>query len=158
MFSNLTLTFGVNIIQRFLVSMTIVTFAVMLVCVCVSCRPACKHDISRREAWTDLIFGISVYHIEYKNPIVFGGGQRSFGVNGSKCINLVNTISQKWKLGQVSYLIYWCTTLSMKSLLFLVEVKGHLGSTGSKCVNLVNTISQERKLGKISYMLVGDIQ
>ena len=26
--------------------------------VCVLWRPACKHDISRMEAWTDLIFGM----------------------------------------------------------------------------------------------------
>ena len=71
-----------------------------------------------------------MYHIEYKKPIDFGGGQRSFGVNGSNCENLVNTISQQGKLRQSSYLVYRCTTLSKRSLLFLVEVKGHLGSTG----------------------------
>ena len=38
---------------------------------------------------------------------------------------LVNTISQEGKLGQISY-------LSTGSLLFLVEVKGHLWSTGVK--------------------------
>ena len=45
---------------------------------------------------------------------------------------LVNTISQEGKLGQISYLVCRCTTLSTRSLLFLVEVKGHLGSTGVK--------------------------
>ena len=34
-----------------------------------------------RETWTNLIFGVLVYHIEYKKPIVFGRGQRSFGFN-----------------------------------------------------------------------------
>ena len=40
----------------------------------------CKRDISRREAWTNLIFGMYMYPIEYKKPIGFGGGQRPFGV------------------------------------------------------------------------------
>ena len=70
---------------------------------------------------------------------------------------LVNTISQEGKLGQISYLVCRCTTLSTRSLLFLVEVKGHLRSTGVKlwkhCKNLVNTISQEGKLGQISYLV-----
>ena len=39
--------------------------------VCVRVTPACKHDISRREAWTDLIFGMYVYHIKYNTPVVF---------------------------------------------------------------------------------------
>ena len=45
---------------------------------------------------------------------------------------LVNTISQEGKLGQISYLVCRCTTLSTRTLLFLVEVKGHLGSAGVK--------------------------
>ena len=42
----------------------VVTFVIMLpyvcmyVCMCVCVTPARKHDISRREAWTDLIFGM----------------------------------------------------------------------------------------------------
>ena len=140
----------------------------------------CKHDISRRETWTDLLFSMLVYLIEYKKPIVFGGGQRSFEVNrgqivkpckqylkkgsldrshiwyvgvpcwvqkaycfwwrskviwgqqGSNCGNHVNTLSQKGKLGQISYLVCRCTLLSTRSLLLLVEVKGHLGSTEVK--------------------------
>ena len=55
------------------------------VCVCVV-TPACNHDISRREAQTVLIFGMLVYHIEYKKPIVFGGGQMSFGVNRGQIV------------------------------------------------------------------------
>ena len=47
--------------------------------------------------------------------------------------NLVNTISQEGKLGHISYLVYSrCTTLSTRSILVLVEVKGHLGSTEVK--------------------------
>ena len=45
---------------------------------------------------------------------------------------LVNMISQEGKLGQISYLVCRCTTLSTRTLSFLVEVKGHLGSTGVK--------------------------
>ena len=44
------------------------------------------NNISRRETCTDLIFGMKVYHIDYKNPIVFGGGQRSFGVNSGEVL------------------------------------------------------------------------
>ena len=54
-------------------------------CVCVV-TPACKHDISSREARADLIFGVLMFHIEYKKPIVFGGGQRSFGVNRGQTV------------------------------------------------------------------------
>ena len=54
------------------------------------------------------------------------------GQQGSNCENLVNMISQAWKLGQISYVVCRCITLSKRSLLFLVEVKGHLGSTGVK--------------------------
>ena len=70
---------------------------------------------------------------------------------------LVNTISQEGKLGQISYLVCRCTTLSTRTLLFLVEVKGHLRSTGVKlwkhCKNLVNTKSQEGKLRQISFLV-----
>ena len=49
----------------------------------------------------------------------------------NQCLYLVNTISQEGKLGQlpgqISYLVCRCTTLSTRSLLFLVEVKGHSG-------------------------------
>ena len=37
-------------------------------------------------ASTGLIFGVQVYHNEYKKPIVFGGGQRSFGVNSDQIV------------------------------------------------------------------------
>ena len=40
---------------------------------------ACKHDISSGVSVTNLIFGVWVGHIECMIPIVFGGGQRSFG-------------------------------------------------------------------------------
>ena len=43
---------------------------------------------------------MKLYHIEYKNPIVFGRSQRSFGVKLNN------------KLGQLSYLVFGCTTLS----------------------------------------------
>ena len=46
----------------------------------------------------------------------------------------VNTISQEGKFGQLSYLVGRCTTLSTRSLLFLVEVKSRLGSRGGQIV------------------------
>ena len=48
---------------------------------------------------------------------------------GSNCENFVNTISQEGKLGQISYLVCRCTTLTTRTLSFLVEVKAHLRST-----------------------------
>ena len=51
----------------------------MYVCVCVCDAFACKHDISRTVSVNNLIFGMWVGHVEMI-PIVFGGGQRSFGV------------------------------------------------------------------------------
>ena len=62
-------------------------------------------------------------------------------------------ISQEGKLAQISYLVCRCTTLSTRTLLFLVEVKGQQGQQGSNCENLVNTISQEEKLLQIWYLI-----
>ena len=55
-----------------------------------------------------------------------------WGQQGSNCENLVNTISQEGKLGQLSYLVCCCITFSTRSLLVLAKIKGHLGSTGVK--------------------------
>ena len=69
-----------------------------------------------------------MYHIEYKNLIVFGEGQRSFGVNRNQ---ILETLLAWYIKNKVSYLVYWVcryTTLSKRNLLFLWEVKGHLGS------------------------------
>ena len=43
--------------------------------------------------------------------------------------------------------------VSGKNLMFLVEVKGHLGSLGSKLENLNNTVSQVRKGGSSSNLV-----
>ena len=43
--------------------------------------------------------------------------------------------------------------MSKRSILFLVEVKGHLGSTRVEFENVLNTISQEGKLGQLSYLV-----
>ena len=51
---------------------------------------------------------------------------------------LVNTISQEAKHGQISYLVCRCITLSTRSLLFLSKVIW--GQQGSNCENLVNMI------------------
>ncbi|KAJ8022588.1 hypothetical protein HOLleu_37534 [Holothuria leucospilota] len=45
---------------------------------------------------------------------------------------LVNTISQERKLQQFSNLVHRCPILRGRTLLFLVGVKGHLGSPGVK--------------------------
>ncbi|KAJ8026091.1 hypothetical protein HOLleu_33831 [Holothuria leucospilota] len=45
---------------------------------------------------------------------------------------LVYTISQEGKVGQFSNLVHRWPILRERTLLFLVEVKGHLGSPGVK--------------------------
>ncbi|KAJ8049339.1 hypothetical protein HOLleu_02043 [Holothuria leucospilota] len=56
-----------------------------------------------------------------QNPIVFGGGQRSFGVTRGQTLKTL-----------FSNLVHRCPILRGRTLLFLVEVKGHLGSPGVK--------------------------
>ena len=72
-----------------------------------NCKNLVKHNSRNREAWTDLIFGMLMYLIEYKKPIVFGGGQRSFGIiRGQNCKNLVkHNFSRQWSLDR-SYAWY----------------------------------------------------
>ena len=94
-----------------------------------NCVKPRKHDISRREDFTDLIFGVQVYHNEYKKHIVLVEVKDHLGSTRVEFENLLNTISQVGKLGQLSYLVYH---IEYKSLLFLVEVKGHLGSSDIK--------------------------
>ncbi|KAJ8046064.1 hypothetical protein HOLleu_09234 [Holothuria leucospilota] len=71
----------------------------------------------------------------------------TWGHRRSKSENLVDTISRGRKLGCISYLLCRCVMLRRKTLLFLVGVKGHLGSPGSNSDNHVNTISQGWKHG-----------
>ena len=106
----------------------------------------CKHDISRRETWPNLIFGMKMYHPEYKKPIVYGAGQ-----HGSICENIVNTISQEGKHQQISYFVCWCTIFSARSQLWRSKVIW--GQHESICENLANRISQEGTLGQISYLV-----
>ena len=76
-----------------------------------------------------------------------------WGHQGSNSEKLVNTVSQGGKLGLGSYLVCRCIMVGRRTLLFLVEVKGHLGSPGSKSKNLVNTISRVRKVGLSPYLV-----
>ncbi|KAJ8042450.1 hypothetical protein HOLleu_13511 [Holothuria leucospilota] len=55
-----------------------------------------------------------------------------WGHRGSKSENLVYTISQVRKLGLILCLVCRCIVVRGRTLLFLVEVKGHLGSPGVK--------------------------
>ncbi|KAJ8047809.1 hypothetical protein HOLleu_06911 [Holothuria leucospilota] len=54
-----------------------------------------------------------------KNPIIFRGGQRSSGVTGGQTVKT-----------SFSNLVHRCPILRGRTLLFLVGVKGHLGSPG----------------------------
>ena len=55
-----------------------------------------------------------------------------WGHQRSNSENIVNTISQVRKGGLSSYLVFRCIMVGRKTLWFLVEVKGHLGSPGVK--------------------------
>ena len=50
---------------------------------------ACKHSISRYATLRNFIFGMLMVNIEKMVPIVFGGGQRSFGVTTGQNVNFV---------------------------------------------------------------------
>ena len=70
------------------------------------------------------------------------------GMRVHACVcGVTPSLSQEGKHGAISYLVCRCTTLSTRSLLFLVEVTW--GQQGSNCENLVNMISQAGKLGRI---------
>ena len=64
------------------------------------------------KAWIDLIFGMYVYHIEYKKPNVLGGGQRSFRgqfmylfENSQKASPLTNSNKYSMKFGHGNRLV-----------------------------------------------------
>ena len=69
---------------------------------------------------------------------------------------LVNTISQDSSVGHFSYLVYRFVTLRGRTLLFLVEVRGHLRSQEVKLrkphKRLVNTLSQDSSDRHFSYL------
>ena len=65
---------------------------------------------------------------ERKNPIVFGGGQRSFGVTGGQSVkNFENMITQQVLMLGISYVENKWVLVLRCSLSFLVEIKGCLG-------------------------------
>ena len=71
-------------------------------------------------------------HIQYKKPIVLGGGQRSFGVNMVKLLKpCKHDISRREAWKYLTFLIY-VYHMEYKIVLLLMEFKGHLGSTGTK--------------------------
>ena len=63
-------------------------------------KNACKHDISRWVNVRDLILTMWIAHTEYMIPIVFGGGQRSFGViRGQKVKTMLTLYLKKGNSG-----------------------------------------------------------
>ena len=113
----------------------VVTYVIMMpyvsvyVCVCDACsktRYLKKGSLDRSHIWY-----VGEPHWVQEPYCFWWRSMVIWGQQGSNCENLVNTISQEGKLGQISYLVCRRTTLSTRILLFLVEVKGHLGSTGT---------------------------
>ena len=71
---------------------------------------------------------------ERKNPIVFGGGQRSSGVTGGQTLKILLTpYLDVGSLDKFHFVVFRCVMARLSTLLFLVEVKGHLGSPGVRC-------------------------
>ncbi|KAJ8046241.1 hypothetical protein HOLleu_04856 [Holothuria leucospilota] len=87
-------------------------------------------------------------HIERKNPIVFGGGQRSFGVTRGQTLKTLFT--RYLKVGSLDRFHTWCVDALWKEeepYCFWWRSKVIWGHQGSNTENLVYTISQVRKLG-----------
>ena len=88
-----------------------------------------------------------------KNPIVFGGGQRSSGVTEGQ--NLKTLLTQYLKLGNLDQLHTWYVDtlrLEGKPYCFWRRLKVIWGQRGSNPENFFNTISQVKKLGSNSYV------
>ena len=88
-----------------------------------------------------------------KNPIVFGGGQRSSGVTRGQTLKTL--LTRYLKLGNLDQVHTWYVDalwLEEEAYRFWWRSKVIWGHQRSKSENLVNTISQGRKLGQISYL------
>ena len=77
----------------------------------------------------DLIHSMCIVHIEYMVPIVFGAGQRSFGVPRGQIVNTLE-IAGKHDISRRK---------NVKDLILFMKI-GHIESNGE---NLVNMISKE---------------
>ncbi|KAJ8037199.1 hypothetical protein HOLleu_17953 [Holothuria leucospilota] len=86
-------------------------------------------------------------HIEWKNPIVFGGGQRSPGVTGGQTLKTVLTqYLEAGSLDEFHTLYVDALWYEEEPYHFLWRRKVIWGHRGSNLENFVNTISQEGKL------------
>ncbi|KAJ8038694.1 hypothetical protein HOLleu_16188 [Holothuria leucospilota] len=90
----------------------------------------CKRDISRWEPWINFILCMYMCYGKRKNSIIFGGGQRSSGFSGGQTLKTLLTRYLKNKNCKFSNLVHRCPILRGRTLLFLMGVKGHLGSQG----------------------------
>lgn len=99
-------------------------------------RKRCKQNL-QKGARIDFIFCLQLYHIEYKNLLVFAGSQGRSGYE-----KLVNNDLKKevW-----TDLVCKRHMLSTRALLHFMEAICHLGATG-KSVKTVSSMSQEGKL------------
>ena len=91
---------------------------------------------------------MEMHYGQKKNPIVFGGGQRSWGVARGQ--SLKTLLTQYLKLGSLDKVHIWYVDalwLAEQPYRFWWRSKVMGGRRGSNSENLVNTISQVRKLG-----------
>ena len=63
-----------------------------------------------------------------KNLSVFGGGQRSFGVTLGQTLKTLLTPYLNVGSFDEFHIVCRCVMVRQRTMLFLVEVKGHLGS------------------------------
>ena len=71
-------------------------------------------------------------YMKYKNPIVFGRGPRLFEVTRGESPKNVRTRYLKIENLDVFHSWYFILILGTVTLLFLVEVQGHMRSAGVK--------------------------
>lgn len=82
---------------------------------------------------------IGELHIVCKAPIYLVGVNDYLSQQWSNCVNLVNMVSQGGELLQISCLIYRCTPLKRRRVVFLVNV---IGMNRGCLVKTLQTISQ----------------
>ena len=77
-----------------------------------------KYDISRRESWTVVIFGILLYPIESRSKVIWGH-------QTSNCENLTNTIyedGETWRdlMFSIAYCMLTYHMIEYRSLLLVI--------------------------------------
>ena len=94
------------------------------------------------------ILGVEMRYGPKKNPIVFGGGQSSWGVTGGQTLKTL--LTRYLELGNLDKVHTWYVDalwLEEEPYCFWWRSKVIWGHRGSNPENLVNMMSRGRKLG-----------